>query len=150
MKMIINAEGHVLGRLCSFVAKKALLGEEVLVVNAEKAIISGNKDMILREELEKLTIKNLGNPRRGPFHQKRPDKFVRRSIRGMLPWKKPRGREAFKRVMVYIGLPEEEIMKRHNIDVKKTKINDLSDMKKDAKVRGVAVGEVCRFIGGKF
>ena len=146
--MIINAEGQILGRLCTFVAKKALLGEEVIVVNAEKAVISGNKDVIFRKELEKLKIRNLGNPRKGPFHQKRPDKFVRRSIRGMLPWRKPRGREAFKRVMVYIGTPEEEIKKRHDIDIKKTKIEDLNGMKKD--IKGTTVGEVCRFIGGKF
>ncbi len=146
--MIINAEGHILGRLCTFVAKKALLGEDVIVVNAEKAVISGNKDVIFRKELEKLKIRNLGNPRKGPFHQKRPDRFVRRSIRGMLPWKKSRGREAFKRVMVYIGIPEEEIRKRHNIDIKKAKIEDLNEMKKD--IKGITVGEVCRFIGGKF
>ncbi|RLI88439.1 MAG: 50S ribosomal protein L13 [Candidatus Altiarchaeales archaeon] len=146
--MIINAEGHILGRLCTFVAKKALLGEDVIVVNAEKAVISGNKDVIFRKELEKLKIRNLGNPRKGPFHQKRPDRFVRRSIRGMLPWRKSRGREAFKRVMVYIGIPEEEIRKRHNIDIKKAKIEDLNEMKKD--IKGITVGEVCRFIGGKF
>ncbi len=146
--MIINAEGHILGRLCTFVAKKALLGEDVIVVNAEKAVISGNKDVIFRKELEKLKIRNLGNPRKGPFHQKRPDRFVRRSIRGMLPWKKSRGREAFKRIMVYIGIPEEEIRKRHNIDIKKAKIEDLNEMKKD--IKGITVGEVCRFIGGKF
>lgn len=146
--MIINAEGQILGRLCTFVAKKALLGEEVIVVNAEKAVISGNKEVIFRKELEKLKIRNLGNPRKGPFHQKRPDKFVRRSIRGMLPWRKSRGREAFKRVMVYIGIPEEEIKKRHDIDIKKTKIEDLNGMKKD--IKGTTVGEVCRFIGGKF
>jgi len=146
--MIINAEGHILGRLCTFVAKKALLGEDVIVVNAEKAVISGNRDVIFRKELEKLKIRNLGNPKKGPFHQKRPDRFVRRSIRGMLPWKKSRGREAFKRVMVYIGIPEEEIRKRHNIDIKKAKIEDLNEMKKD--IKGITVGEVCRFIGGKF
>lgn len=148
--MIINAEGYILGRLCTFAAKKALLGEKVIVVNAEKAVISGKRDVILREELQKLEIRNLGNPLRGPFHQKRPDKFVRRSIRGMLPWKKPRGREAFKRVMVYIGIPEEEIKKRHDIDIKKTEIVDLNEMNKGIKMKGTTVGEVCRFIGGKF
>lgn len=146
--MVIDAEGQVLGRLCTFVAKKALLGEDTIVVNAEKAVISGDRRMIFRKELEKLEIRNLGNPRKGPFHQKRPDKFVRRSIRGMLPWKKPRGREAFKRVMVYIGIPEDEIKKKHNIDVKNVKIEKLNEIKKN--IQGVTIGEVCRFIGGKF
>lgn len=147
--MIINADGHVLGRLSTFVAKKALLGDEVIVVNAEKAIISGRKDMIIKKELEKLEIKNKGNYTRGPFHQKRPDKFVRRSIRGMLPWNKDRGREALKRVMVYISVPEKEILKSHNIDLKKVKIEDLENIRRDIKIY-TTVEDVCRSIGGKW
>lgn len=147
--ILINADGHILGRFSAFVAKKALLGEDVIVVNAEKAIISGNKDMVIRKELEKLEIRNKGNYTKGPFHQKRPDKFVRKSIRGMLPWNKDRGREAFRKVMVYIGVPEQEIQKNHNINLKKTKIENLENLKKDVK-RYVTVEEVCRSIGGKW
>ncbi len=146
--MIVNAEGQILGRLATFVAKKALLGEEMIVVNAEKAIISGRKEDILARELAKLNIKNIGNYRKGPFHQRRPDKFVRRSIRGMLPYKKARGREALKRVMVYIGIPENEIKKNHNINIKKEKIQDLKLKKRE--VNGISVGELCASIGGKW
>ncbi|HIE33968.1 MAG TPA: 50S ribosomal protein L13, partial [Candidatus Altiarchaeales archaeon] len=103
VKMIVNAEGLILGRLASFVAKQALLGKEIIVINAEKVLISGKKDIIFRENSEKLEIRNLGNPRKGPFHQKRPDKFVRRAIRGMLPIRSQRGRDAFSRIQVYIG-----------------------------------------------
>ena len=146
--MIVDAEGKVLGRLCSYVAKQALLGEDVIVINAEKALISGNRDMVFWKELRKLEIKNVGNPAHGPFHQKKPDRFVRRAIRGMLPWHKYRGREAYRRVMVYTGVPEAEIQKKHNIDIKQVKPEPLEDLRK--KVRGVTVMEVCRTIGGKF
>lgn len=144
--MIVDAEGKVLGRICSFAAKKALLGEDVIIINAEKAVISGNAEMVYGKELRKLEIKNVGNPQHGPFHQKRPDRFVRRAIRGMLPWHKFRGREAYKRVMVYMGAPESEIKKKHNVDLKEARIEKLADMKK--KVKGVTVLDVCRTIGG--
>jgi len=116
--MIVDADGLVLGRVCSFAAKQALLGEDVIVINAEKAMLTGSKEMILKKELRWLEVRNLGSPLKGPNHEKRPDKYVRRAIRGMLPWHTFRGRDAFSRVYVYIGVPEEEIKKAHNIDIK--------------------------------
>ena len=89
--MIIDAKGHVLGRLATYVAKNALLGEDIIIVNSEKIMISGKKKVILKREAERLETRNKGNPQKGPYHQKRPDKFVRRTIRGMLPWKRARG-----------------------------------------------------------
>lgn len=145
--MIINADGHILGRLLTYVAKKALLGEEVIVVNVEKALISGRKDEVFGTYLKKLEIKNIGNYTKGPFHEKRPDKLVRKAVRGMLPWSKTRGREAYKRVMIYIGIPKEEIKVRHNIDIEKTKIEELKKIKKSTS-SCVTVGDVCKFIGG--
>ena len=44
---------------------------------------------------------------RGPYYPKRPDEIAKRSIRGMLPYKRPRGRAAFERVRVYLGNPYE-------------------------------------------
>ena len=145
--MIIDAEGLILGRVCTYAAKNAMLGEEVIVVNAEKAVISGKKDMILLKELTKLEIKNVGNPQHGPFHQKKPDRYVRRAIRGMLPWHKSRGREAFKKVMVYTGIPAEEIKKVHNIDLKQAKMERPVSKK---PIECVTVAEICKAIGGKF
>jgi large subunit ribosomal protein L13 len=146
--MIVDAEGLVLGRVCCFVAKQALLGESVIVINAEKAMLSGNKEMILRKEFRWLEVRNLGSPLKGPNHEKRPDKYVRRAIRGMLPWHKFRGRDAFARVMVYMGTPAEEIKKVHNLDIKSAKIEKLESQRK--KVSGLSVAEVCKAIGGKF
>ncbi len=147
--MIVNAEGNIVGRLASYVAKKALSGETVIVVNAEKAIISGKKETILNKERGRLNIRNLGNPRKGPFHQRRPDKYLRRVIRGMLPYKKPIGKSAYKRVMVYIGIPKDEIKKNHNIEVDDSDIFELDDLKKNIGDY-MTLGEICNAIGGRW
>ena len=146
--MIINAEKQTLGRLLSFAAKQALSGEDVIIVNAEKALISGRKGTVFKENLKKLEIKNKGNYRRGPFHYKRPDRFIKKAVRGMLPYDKPRGREAHDRIRVYIGMPEKEIKSKHNLDLKKEKPYELK-LKKHF-VDYVTVGELCKFIGGSW
>lgn len=146
--MIINAEGQVVGRLSSFAAKKALLGEEVIVVNAEKAIISGKKEFIIQSELDKFHRRNKASPLRGPFHYKKPDRFLRKKIRGMLPYKRTRGREALSRVMVYTGAPKDEIMRKHNIDLDKAKIQAL-DKANTIHNNHMTVGEICKAIGGR-
>tara|TARA_Y100000310_G_scaffold336989_2_gene422924 strand:+ start:251 stop:661 length:411 start_codon:yes stop_codon:yes gene_type:complete len=101
--MIINGENQLLGRLSSLAAKKALLGERVDIVNCEKVVVSGKRKEILNRYKEKAQIKG---ELKGPYLQKTPDRFVRRSIRGMLPYKKERGEKAFKRVMCHLGTPE--------------------------------------------
>ena len=104
---IFDAENMVVGRLGAKAAKAALLGEKVVIVNIEKAIITGDRRTVIDAWKEKTTIRTSYNPRKGPFHQRRPDRMVRKMIRGMLPWPRPRGREALKRIHVFIGVPEE-------------------------------------------
>ena len=101
---VYDAENQILGRLCSVIAKDLLNGEEVRVVNCEKAVISGKPEMMVKEYLER---RWRGDPIKGPFFPRTPDRIFRRTVRGMLPWKKAKGRKAFKRLKVYIGLPEE-------------------------------------------
>ncbi len=101
---VIDAKNLILGRMASIVAKRLLNGERIIIVNAEKAVISGKRLSILREEKEFLQV---GHPGKGPYHPRRPDQIVKRTIRGMLPRKKPRGKLALKRLRVYIGVPEE-------------------------------------------
>ena len=104
---LYDASNKILGRFCSQIAKKALLGEYIIIINAKDAIISGTKSNIHESHLAKLNISTATNPRRGPFHERRPDTFMRRVIKQMLPRKKLRGKEALKRVHVYItGIPE--------------------------------------------
>jgi large subunit ribosomal protein L13 len=146
--LIIDADGCTMGRLASYAAKKALEGEEVIIFNSEKAIISGNRESIIADYKRKYEAKSQVNPRRiGPKRPKNPDRFLRRAIRGMLPWDTDRGRSAFKRVMVYIGRPEGEIMKRHHIDLSKAGLADVSKLKKHYDLF-TNVGDVCRYLGG--
>ena len=101
---LINADGLILGRMASGVAKKLLNGEKVIIVNAEKAIISGKKKSKVAEAKEFLEV---GAPMRGPFHYRRPDRIVRKTVRGMLPFKQPKGKTALKRLKVFISVPED-------------------------------------------
>ena len=106
---VYDAEEMVVGRLATKVAKAALLGANVVIVNAEKAIITGNPRTLITAFKEKQNIRTSSNPRLGPFHDRRPDKMVRRMIRGMLPWPTPRGKAAYKRIKVFIGVPEKYV-----------------------------------------
>lgn len=103
--VIIDGENAVVGRLASFVAKQALLGNEVAVVNAEKAIVVGNKADIIATYLR---MKALGGGNmNGPFVNTLPERLLKRSIRGMIAYKEGRGRAAFKRIKCYKGIPRE-------------------------------------------
>jgi large subunit ribosomal protein L13 len=101
---IINADGLILGRMASIIAKRLLKGEKIAVVNAEKAVISGKKKAKIREAKEFLEV---GHPGKGPMHYRRPDRVLRRTVRGMLPYKQPKGKQAYKRLRVFIGVPDE-------------------------------------------
>ncbi|MFW9925542.1 MAG: 50S ribosomal protein L13 [Candidatus Thorarchaeota archaeon] len=104
---VFDAENMVVGRLGAKAAKAAILGEQVVVVNAEKAIITGDRRTVIDAWKEKFNVKTSYNPKRGPLHERRPDKMVRKIFRGMLPWPTPRGKAAYKRIKVYIGVPDQ-------------------------------------------
>ncbi|MEM3781787.1 MAG: 50S ribosomal protein L13 [Candidatus Micrarchaeaceae archaeon] len=104
---IIDCDSKILGRLASKVAKMLLSGESVVLVNAEKAAISGHLSDIVANYKRKHELKDKANPEHSPYFSRRPDLFVKRVIRGMLPFKKSKGREAFKRLRVFIGIPDQ-------------------------------------------
>jgi len=111
--LLLDAKNKILGRFCSQVAKKALLGEKIVIINAKDAIISGSKKDIFEKYLDKLNISTATNPRHGPFWPRRPDNFMRNVIKKMLPRKKIRGKEALKRVHIYIGDIPERFQKKY-------------------------------------
>jgi large subunit ribosomal protein L13 len=119
---IYNIENQILGRVATRIAKDLLKGETVAVVNCEKAVISGDPKATIKHYLAR---RQRGDPKHGPFYPRTPEGIVKRTIRGMLPWKKPKGRSAFKRLKVYVGIPEElknkEFIKLEDADVKKLK-----------------------------
>jgi len=136
--IIIDATDTVLGRMASFAAKKALAGEEVVIVNAEKAIITGNKEDIFKRYK---TRRDVGDRYHGPFFPRMPDRIVRRAIRGMLPYKSGKGREAYKRIKVFIGVPKEYKDKEMvNLEWKKDKLRDM---------KYVYIHELSRHLGAK-
>ena len=111
--LLMDAKNKILGRFCSQIAKKALLGEKIVIINAKEAIISGSKRDIHEKYLSKLNISTATNPRRGPFWPRRPDTFMRNVLKKMLPTKKIRGKEALKRIHVYIGAIPERFQNRY-------------------------------------
>ncbi|MHA1310906.1 MAG: 50S ribosomal protein L13 [Candidatus Helarchaeota archaeon] len=141
---IIDATNLILGRMASIVAKRLLLGEKIVIINAEKAVISGKYHQIIESYKERLNIRTLTNPLKGPFHPRKPDRIVRKTIRGMLPWKKPRGKKAFHNLRVYIGIPE----KYQNNKLKLEKLDSASVSR--LKEKYIHISDLAIQIGGKF
>ena len=139
MEIYINAENLIMGRIASYAAKKALLGNTIKILNCEKAVITGSKEFVLKHYKTK---REMGNPSNGPFIPRSPDRFVRRSIRGMLPYKRPRGRDALERILCYKGIPAEFA------DKKLITLPD-ADVSKTKSLRYVEVKTVCSNMGGK-
>lgn len=103
---IVDGEGAVLGRLASYVAKEALRGDTISIINSEKVIITGGKKWISSEFIRKR--KMAGSGHKGPRHSRPAHMIIKKTIRGMLPdHREGRGRDAFKRIKCYKGVPEE-------------------------------------------
>ena len=100
---VINADGLILGRMASNIAKRLLEGENVTIVNAEKAVLSGRRRNKVTEAKVFLEVGGVG---RGPYHYRRPDRIVRKAVKGMLPIRQPKGIQAYKRLQVFIGVPD--------------------------------------------
>ncbi|WGI17301.1 50S ribosomal protein L13 [Methanonatronarchaeum sp. AMET-Sl] len=112
---IIDADGAILGRLATEVSKKALDGEEIVIVNAEKIAVTGNKEQIYQKYKERY---DRGSKDWGPHYPRVPDQIVKRTIKSMLP-KKPRGKEALKNIKVNMGVPiEYEDAEFNNLEIK--------------------------------
>jgi large subunit ribosomal protein L13 len=109
MKKIYDGEGAILGRLGSLVAKDLLKGDEVDVLNCEKIIVSGDKKLFVDKILKKRRMGS-GSSLKGPKYPRSADRLVKRMIRGMLPWDRTKGRDAYKRLKVY-GVKESEKLK---------------------------------------
>lgn len=135
--MIINAENLILGRMASFAAKKLLEGEDIIIVNAEKAVIVGNKDYIFGKYKQRRDRADLANPRKGPHFPRTPEGIVRRAVRGMLPYKKEKGRKAFKKLRVFRDIPE-KYKKTEDVPV---------DTILERTARYVTIGEISHFLG---
>ncbi len=99
---VIDASGLVVGRAASLIAQRLLHGESIVVVNAEKAVVTGNRSQVIAHYTAE---RARGSKRTGPHYPRYPDRIFRRSVRGMLPHLKARGKLAFDRLEVHIGVP---------------------------------------------
>lgn len=106
MVTIIDGTDAVLGRLATAVAERILEGEEIVVINAEKILVTGKKETVFARYKFK---DNLGEAtsRKGPFYPRRADLMFKNAVKGMIPWKKTTGREAYRRLTVFVSAPEQ-------------------------------------------
>jgi large subunit ribosomal protein L13 len=132
---IIDADGLILGRLASHVAQRLLAGDEVIIVNAEKALVTGGKDDVIAHFRHK---RDVGGARKGPLYPRTPHMMLKRTVRGMLPYYKPRGREAYKRLKVHISVPRE---------LKGKKFASVEEASSLTTQRYMALGEVSKVLG---
>ncbi len=137
---IIDADGLIMGRLASTVAKRLLDGEEIDIINADKAVISGSRLSTIKEYDEMLKI---GSREFGPYFPRKPDRILKRTVRGMLPYKRSRGKDAMARLKIYMGVPE-EFKDREMTTVPEADMNRLSSNKY------ITLGRVSKKLGSKF
>jgi large subunit ribosomal protein L13 len=102
--VVIDASGLVLGRASSLIAKRLLQGESIVVVNAEKAVVTGSRSNVIEFYT---AARARGSVRSGPHFPRYPDRIFRRTVRGMVPHLKTRGKEAMDRLEVHMGVPAE-------------------------------------------
>jgi len=142
---LYDAKDKILGRFCSQLAKKVLLGERIVIINAMDAIISGTKANIEKKYLDQLGISTATNPRRGPFWKRRPDTLMRATIKRMLPRKKLRGKEALRRVHVYITDIPERFKNRYQ-QLTPSEINN-ADKTRLSSNKYITLETLCKRIG---
>ncbi|NPA05227.1 MAG: 50S ribosomal protein L13 [Crenarchaeota archaeon] len=140
--LVVDAEGQVLGRMASIVAKKLLEGYRVVIVNAEKAVVSGDPLMVIESYQKLLGVKVHVNPYKwGPRRPRDPRWIVRDAVEGMLPRWKEQGRKAAKRLRVYIGVPP-EYEKAEKVKFPEADYRRLGH-------KFILVGEIARAMGWK-
>jgi len=115
---VVDAEGQTLGRLASEVAKVLRgknkpsftpfldTGDFVIVINADKIVLTGNK---LDQKMYRYHSGYVGGLKETPYRKlmdKKPEKVFELAIKGMLP-KNALGRQMFRKLKVYAG-PEHE------------------------------------------
>ncbi|ABU81369.1 50S ribosomal protein L13 [Ignicoccus hospitalis] len=140
--VVIDATNQIVGRMASHIAKMLLEGWEVNVINAEKAVLSGEPTRVVKGYQILLNVKTHTNPYRNKIKRPRtPIAIIKDAVKGMLPKHNTRGREALKRLKVYIGEPE--YVPKENL----MRFPDADALRLSGKY--ITVGEVARRMGWK-
>ena len=111
---VVDAEGKTLGRLASELARRLRgkhkaqytphvdTGDYIVVINAEKVRVTGNK---LQDKLYHRHTGYIGNLKTvnlGKLLEKAPDRVINHAVKGMLP-RNPLGRAMLKKLRIYAG-----------------------------------------------
>jgi len=135
---VIDATGASAGRLASHIAKRLLAGEEVHIVNAEKATVSGTREAVMARYNFK---RDIGTRRKGPYYPRVPHLMMKRTVRGMLNYQElPSHRAAYKRLKAHIGVPD-EFANATPVVVEKAR---------STAPRSLTFGEIAHTLGAKF
>ena len=137
--MIIDAKDAILGRLSSYAAKQILLGNKIDVINCEECVVSGKKAAILGNYMRRIDRKA---PGKGPYFYRRPDMFVKRTIRGMLPFKRSRGIDSFRNIKCHIGVPE-NLRNEKTLNIESASVNRLHS------ADYLKIKDICKSVGWK-
>lgn len=137
--IVIDGKDLIVGRVATVAAKKALLGETIRIINCEQMLITGSKPFLSKESYRR---RNQGTWSKGPFYFRMPDRYVRRIIRGMIPYKTARGAQAYARVLCYVGSPD-EFKNQKSITI------EAAHVKKVPNLKYLTVGELSKLMGAK-
>ncbi len=85
----------------------------------------------------------MGTREFGPYFPKRPDRILKRTVRGMLPYKRLRGKEAMARLKIHVGIPS-DLKDAEHITIDDANMNRLSSNKY------VRLGDISTYLGAKF
>ncbi len=134
--MILDAKNQILGRFSSELAKELQKGTEIIVLNAQESIVSGEKVQLQTEYKKKF---DRGQRHTGPFFPRAPERIMKRCVRGMLP-KNRRGRKCLSQLKVFRSIPEQYLNE---------KIDSFNIEHKLRKGRYVKLGEISKHLGSK-
>jgi len=140
MVTVIDGKGLVYGRLASNVADRILAGDEVVVLNAEQIVVTGDPAEIYKDFKHKVEIGEAASRRKGPFYPRRADLLFKRCVRGMIPWNSTTGREAFRRLHVFVGTPKQ---------FNDAEVQVPEEAKKPISCKYVTLGQISESLGSK-
>jgi len=111
---VVDAEGLTLGRLATEIARRLRgkhkpeytphvdTGDFIVVVNAEKIRVTGNKEKDKIYYHHTGFVGNLKAVSLGKLRETHPDRIIKTAVKGMLP-RNTLGRNMFKKLKVFIG-----------------------------------------------
>ncbi|MDD3233491.1 MAG: 50S ribosomal protein L13 [Candidatus Methanomethylophilus sp.] len=137
MVTVIDAKNLVYGRLATNVADLIMKSEEVVVLNAEQLIITGEPSMVFATFKQKVDRGDISK-RKGPYLPRRADLIFKRCVWGMIPRYTTTGREAYRKLHVFVGEPKQFV------DAKKVR---PAEAVRELNCKYVTLGQVAEFLG---